>query len=142
VLPADALSWLPHRPPMRLVERVLAIEPGVSARTERRVGDAEWFFDGHFPGLPVVPAIVLIELIAQTGGLAACSTDDGRGTGVQMRLAAVRDFKFPEAAGPRVTLLAEARVTGRLGRMAKIEGRVTADGRLVAAGSVMLSEVD
>ena len=57
----------------------------------------------------------------------------------QLRVAAIGSFKFPAAAGPGATLEACARVAGRLGSMYKIEGEVTADGRLVAAGSLTLA---
>jgi 3-hydroxyacyl-[acyl-carrier-protein] dehydratase len=139
MLPADWLARLPHRPPMRLVEEVLDVDAGRQARTRRAVRATDWYFDGHFPGVPVIPAIVLIELLAQTGGLAAGAgpADEVR----SLRVAAVNDFKFPAGAGPGVTLEATARVAGRLGRLTKIEGTVTADGRIVATGSLMLADV-
>ena len=58
-----------------------------------------------------------------------------------LRLASLNDFKFPSAAGPGVLLQATAQVVGRLGRLVKIAGSVTADGRLVATGTLMLAEV-
>ena len=135
---ADWLARLPHRPPMRLVEEVVEVDPGVTARTRRRARAADWFFDGHFPDAPVIPAIVLVELLAQTGGLAA----GGDGTMARsLRVAAFTGFKFPSAAGPGVLLEATARVAGRFGRLVKIEGTVTADGRLVASGALMLADV-
>jgi 3-hydroxyacyl-[acyl-carrier-protein] dehydratase len=134
----DWLARLPHLPPMRLVEEVVDVDPGITARTRRRVHASDWFFDGHFPGAPVIPAIVLVELLAQTGGLAAGGSEV---TMPSLRVAAFNDFKFPAPAGPGVTLEAVARVAGRLGRLVKIEGTVTADGRLVASGALMLAEV-
>ena len=134
----DWLARLPHRPPMRLVEEVVEVDPGMTARTRRRARADDWFFDGHFPGAPVIPAIVLVELLAQTGGLAA--SGDGT-TARSLRVAAFTEFKFPSAAGPGVLLEARARVAGRFGRLVKIEGTVTADGRLVASGALMLADV-
>jgi 3-hydroxyacyl-[acyl-carrier-protein] dehydratase len=134
----DWLSLLPHQPPMRLVEQVVDVTPGVSARCTRIAHPDDWFFQGHFPGQPVVPAIVLVELLAQTGGLAI-------GGGVErklaLRVAAFGGFKFPRAAGPGMTLEAAARVAGRMGSLHKIEGEVTADGQVVASGSLTLAEV-
>jgi 3-hydroxyacyl-[acyl-carrier-protein] dehydratase len=133
----DWLARLPHQPPMRLPDEVVDVEPGVRARTRRTTRHDDWFFQGHFPGQPVVPAIVLVELLAQTGGLAV----GGDGGPLQLRVAALGGFKFPAAAGPGSTLDASARLVGRMGGLYKIEGAVTADGVIVAIGSVTLAEV-
>lgn len=131
------IDYLPHQPPMRLIQVVLDVVPGVRAVGQRLAHPGDFYFDGHFPGSPVVPAIILIEMLAQTGGIAAAAAED---TGArQLRVAAVGPFRFPAAAGPGVTLEATARVAGRFGRLCKIEGDVTADGRLVASGSLTLA---
>ncbi len=135
----DWLSLLPHRPPMRLVDQVVAIDPGVQAVCRRSTVDADWFFDGHFPGEPVVPAIVLVELIAQTGGLAIGSAV-AAGEPLALRVAALGGFKFPGAAIAGDVLEATARVVGRMGGLYKVEGEVTANGRVVGTGSVTLAE--
>jgi 3-hydroxyacyl-[acyl-carrier-protein] dehydratase len=142
----DYLALLPHAPPMRLVEHVVRVEPGVSATTRRQTRLDDFYFQGHFPDAPVVPAVMLVELLAQTGGLAAgapradATGVDTRVTG--MRVAALGSFKFPAGCGVGVTLEATARVVGRLGRLWKIEGDVFANDVRVATGSLTLAEVE
>ena len=88
--------------------------------------------------MPIVPAVILVEMVAQTGGLAACSGGIPVPAG-GLRLAALGAFKFPGAAGPDQLLEASARVAGRVFGLIKIEGEVTADGVCVAAGSLTLA---
>lgn len=126
---------------MRLVEEIVEIVPGQRAVTRRVTRDDDWFFDGHFPGQPVVPAIALVELLAQTGGLAAGAAASGsEPRPLALRVAALGPFKFPAGAGPGAGLEATARVVGTIGGLYKIEGVVTADGTLVATGSLTLAE--
>jgi len=132
------LDRLPHQPPMRLLEDVVDVIAGESAVGRRTAAAGDFYFQGHFPDFPVVPAIILIEMLAQTGGIAAASSPSAA-TVPALRVAAIGAFKFPAAAGPGALLEARARVAGRLGLLFKIEGEVSADGRVVAVGSLTLA---
>ena len=96
--------------------------PEYRAVCRRPTAADDWFFDGHFPGEPVVPAIVLVELLAQTGGL-AIGSGAAAGEPLALRVAALGGFKFPGAAVAGDVLEATARVVGRMGGLYKIEGR-------------------
>jgi 3-hydroxyacyl-[acyl-carrier-protein] dehydratase len=125
---------------MRLIDDVVDVNHGESATGRRLTRPDDFYFQGHFPGHPVVPAIILIELLAQTRGIAVAATAPGDPPcTLQLRVAAIGPFKFPAAASSGVTLEARARVAGRIGRLFKIEGTVTADGVLVATGSLTLA---
>jgi 3-hydroxyacyl-[acyl-carrier-protein] dehydratase len=134
------VDLLPHRPPMRLVQEIADVIAGTSARGLRVTRPDDWYFQGHFPGDPVVPAIVLIELLAQTGGIAIASGAAAE-TVAKLRVAAIGPFKFPGGARPHQLLEARARVVGRMGAIVKIEGDVLADGVPVAIGSVTLADM-
>ena len=135
----NVIDLLPHQPPMRLIEEVVELEPGVRARCRRTTRPGDFFFDGHFPRQPVVPAVILVEMVAQAGGLAAGAPSAVAGEPLQLRVAALGPFKFPAAAGSDAVLEIDVRVAGSMGGMFKIDGTVTADGQVVAAGSVTLA---
>jgi 3-hydroxyacyl-[acyl-carrier-protein] dehydratase len=127
---------------MRLIETVSELVAGERASGGRRAVETDFYFDGHFPGEPIVPAIILVEMLAQVGGLAAGAPPEGTALeAIRLRVAGLGPFKFPGAARPGAWLEARARVAGRLGSMFKIEGDVTSDGAVVATGSVTLARV-
>jgi len=140
----DPLDLLPHRPPMRLLDAIVNLVPGQSACGRRDLRADDFFFDGHFPDEPIVPAVILVEMIAQVGGLAAAAPDNPAAASAPLRLrvAALGPFRFHHAATPGARLVVDARVAGRFGGLYKIEGEVTANGRVVASGSVMLGSAE
>lgn len=137
MLPIDSL---PHQPPMRLLEEVVVVTRGQHAVGRRVARPDDFYFQGHFPNQPIVPAVILVELLAQTGGVAvatAVPADPQKPR--QLRVAGFGPFKFPAAAVPGAILEATARVVGHFGGVYKIDGTVTADGVVVATGSVTLA---
>jgi 3-hydroxyacyl-[acyl-carrier-protein] dehydratase len=134
------LDLLPHRPPMRLLEEVVSIGPGKEAIGSRLARPEDFYFQGHFPQDPIVPAVILVELVAQVGGLAAgVAGAAGEPRPLRLRVAAIGPFKFPAAARPGSRLEASARVAGSVAGLYKIDGAVTADGIVVATGSLTLA---
>ena len=91
-----------------------------------------------------MPAVILVEMLAQVGGLAAAAPTGAAAPRepVRLRVAGLGPFKFPAAARPGEALDVVARVAGKLGGLYKIEGEVTADGRVVATGRLTLGSAD
>ena len=138
----DLLSLLPHRPPMRLIDEVVDLLPGETAVARRSTHADDFYFHGHFPGDPIVPAAILAEILAQTGGLAAGAPREGQpNSPIALRVAGLGPLKFPAAARAGDVLEARARVVGQIGGLYKIEGDITVAGRTVATGSVTLARI-
>ena len=138
----DALGLLPHQPPMRLLDEVLELQPGKRALVRRVTHEADFYFQGHFPGDPIVPAVILVEMLAQAGGLAVGAPRNGElAKPIALRVAGFGPCKFPAAARAGDVLEASVRVVGQLGDLFKIEGEVSVAGRTVATGAVTLARI-
>ena len=95
----EALQALPHGPEFRFVDEVIALEPGKSAVGQWRLRDEASFFKGHFPGQPILPAVLMVEAIAQLAGVAA-QCDPVVGALPDLRLTAIRTVKVYGTAVP------------------------------------------
>ena len=125
-------SILPHREPFLLIDEVLELEPGKRVVARKTVRADEWYLAGHFPGRPVMPGVLIVEAMAQTGAVAVLSDEENRG---KLALFAGIDnvrFKRIVEPGDELELTCELeRVRGPIGRGAA-EARV--DGTLAARG--------
>ena len=126
---------LPHRYPFLLVDRILELEP------ERIVGIKnvtanEPFFIGHFPDFPVMPGVLIVEAMAQTAGVLVLKSIPDRESKLVF-LVSIERAKFRKPVVPGDQLRIEMSVIRRKGSVAKMEGRATVDGVLVAEAEVM-----
>src|SRR5258705_4875814 len=95
----DLLALLPHKPPMRLLDEVVELRPGKLAIARRVTHETDFYFQGHFPGDPIVPAVILVEMLAQAGGLAAGAPRAGEPQNpIALRVAGLGALKVPAAA--------------------------------------------
>lgn len=133
-----ALNQLPHGKSFRFVDELTALQPGREASATYRVRGDEGFLEGHFPGNPMMPGVILLEAIAQLGGIVA-QTDSEIPALEDLRLTGVRSAKIFGAAVPGDVLEIRAKVEGRMGGLVQIEGEVTHTGRVLASARVTLS---
>jgi 3-hydroxyacyl-[acyl-carrier-protein] dehydratase len=94
----NAEDVLPHRAPFLFVDEVLEVEPGQSAKARWHLSGDEAFFAGHFPGYPVLPGVLIVEALAQTGALAVLT--DERFTGRVVLLGGVDRARFRRQVRP------------------------------------------
>lgn len=135
---ATALQSLPHGPAFRFVEVLTALDPGKSAAGTCLLRGDEAFLAGHFPGRPILPAVIMVEAIAQVAGV-ALQSDPAIPPLSDLRLTAIRSVKILGTAVPGETLHIEAEVQGRMGNLVQALGRVRVGDRLIAEGQVTLS---
>jgi beta-hydroxyacyl-ACP dehydratase FabZ len=134
---------LPHRYPMLLVDRVLEIssrEEGIVV-AEKRVGAGEPFLQGHFPGRPVMPGVLILEALAQTGGIGIRYWDlSARQRGLV--LVGVDRARFRRPVVPGDTVMLRTRVLRSRGELIVAEGVASVEGVTAAEGTMMASFVD
>ena len=122
----SALAALPHGAGFRFVDELYALDPGKSASGGYRLKGSEAFLAAHFPGEPMMPAVLMIEAIAQLAGIAA--QGGASGPPAKLRLAAVRQAKILAAAHPGDQLGIHATLTATLGDLVQAEGQITLPG--------------
>jgi 3-hydroxyacyl-[acyl-carrier-protein] dehydratase len=135
---AHALEALPHGRSFRFVDELVALTPGSEARGIYRIRGDEDFLEGHFPGNPLLPGVILVEAIAQLGGVVV-QTDPEHPAMSDLRLTGIRAAKILGAALPGELLEIRARVEGRMGGLAQVEGEVCGPHGILATAKVTLS---
>ncbi|MEE9285780.1 MAG: 3-hydroxyacyl-ACP dehydratase FabZ, partial [Dehalococcoidia bacterium] len=108
---------IPHRPPFLFIDQILELEPGSRAVGLKQFAFSEPFFQGHFPGNPIVPGVLILEALAQVGCVATLSVPENRGKLVYFAgLNGIR-FRRPVMPGDRVRLeVSLTRTRGRIGK--------------------------
>ena len=135
------LSVLPHRYPLLLVDRVLEMEPKKRIVAIKNVTFNEPIFAGHFPGRPVFPGVLLIEGMAQAGGLLLIHDIPDRAKKL-IYFAGIDEAKFRRPVVPGDQVRYELEVLRLRSTFSKLKGRVTVDGQLCAEAVISSAMVD
>lgn len=128
------LDILPHRYPFLLVDRVVELEPGKRAVGLKNVTYNEPFFQGHWPGQPVMPGVLLLEAMAQVGGIMLLSMLEDKGKGVTAFMAGLDRVRFRRAVVPGDQLTIVAVMERRKGNMGRVHIEARVDERVACEG--------
>ena len=135
------LEHLPHRYPILLVDRVISVDPGKTIHAIKNVTINEPFFMGHFPGKPVMPGVMIIEAMAQTGGLLLLNAIENPENKLAFFMG-IDEVKFRKTVVPGDQLRMEVEMINFKRSMIKIAGKAYVDGKLVAEGTFTAVVVD
>lgn len=126
----EIMEILPHRHPFLLIDTIEELEPGKRAVGKKCVTFSEPYFAGHFPGNPVMPGVLIIEALAQTGAAAILSLPENRGKTAYF--AGIDKAKFKQMVRPGEVLTLETQIIRTKGSIGVGEAVATVDGKLVA----------
>jgi 3-hydroxyacyl-[acyl-carrier-protein] dehydratase len=135
----QALSALPHGPEFRFVDELVELDPGVSAHGKFRLQADTEMMRGHFPGAPMLPGVIMVEALAQLGGV-LLQTRSNAASLEDIRLTAIQRFKIRRSAAPGEEIHLFARLDQVVGSLAQVSGEVcTSAGEVMGSGTVILA---
>jgi 3-hydroxyacyl-[acyl-carrier-protein] dehydratase len=126
------MAALPHRYPLLLVDRVESLDPERGIVAVKAVTMNEQFFQGHFPGRPIMPGVLIIEALAQAAGVLAVESLGLSGSGKLVYFMAIEGAKFRAPVEPGVLLRLEVEFTQKRTTVCKFAGRALVEGKVVA----------
>ncbi len=135
----EIMERIPHRYPFLLVDKILEIEEGKRAVGLKNVTINEPFFQGHFPGYPVMPGALILESLAQVGAVAVLSLPENKGK--LGMFVGVDRFKFKSQVKPGDTLTLEAEMLQMRMNIGKAKVKASVDGKMVAGGEISFAIV-
>jgi len=124
------LAALPHRYPMLLVDRVASLALGETIHAIKAVSFNEQFFQGHFPGRPIMPGVLIVEALAQAAGILAIETFELSGSGKLVYFMAIEEAKFRNPVEPGCLLDLHVSFIRKSARVCKFRGEALVEGKL------------
>lgn len=132
------MTYLPHRYPFLLVDRILALTPGERILALKNVTFNEPFFQGHFPGAPVMPGVLIVEAMGQAGGVLAYeSNPEENPSQYLIYLMGLDNVKFRKPVVPGDQLILELKIVKQRGKTMKMSGTAKVEDRLVAEADIL-----
>jgi beta-hydroxyacyl-ACP dehydratase FabZ len=139
---ADIIRRLPHRYPFLFVDRVIEMVDGERLVAIKNVTADEPFFEGHFPGRPIMPGVLITEAIVQAGGLLARCSSEGLPPGRGIVLAGLEHVRFRRRVVPGDQLRLEVELVHKHRPLWKMKGQALVDGKVAAEAEFLTMEVE
>lgn len=136
----EIMEILPHRFPFLLVDKILEVDAGKRIVGVKNVTINEPFFQGHYPGFPVMPGVMIAEAMAQVGGVMMIKSLDA-GHYIPL-LAGFENFKFRKPVMPGDQLRLEVDLVFVRGTLGKVKGKALVEGKVVAEGEILFAFVE
>jgi 3-hydroxyacyl-[acyl-carrier-protein] dehydratase len=142
-LPVDSIriqELLPHRYPFLLVDRVVELEPHKRILAYKNVTQNEPFFTGHFPGMPILPGVLIVEALAQAGGLLTQLSHAGETAGRMFYMVKVDNARFSSMVVPGDRLDLDVTLKRLIRNVAIYSGVASVNGKEVASADIVCAE--
>jgi len=136
------MQYLPHRYPFLLIDRVNEVIPGEKVTALKNVTINEPFFQGHFPGVPVMPGVIILEAMGQAGGVLAYESLPGRKEDNLVFLTGIDKARFRKPVVPGDQLIFELKLLKKRAKLIRMAGVATVDGVKVAEAEIMAAYGD
>ncbi len=130
---------IPQREPFLMIDEVEEYVPGESATAYKHVSEEEYYFKGHFPGNPIMPGVLIVESLAQTGAVAILSMEENKGRNALF--GGIDKIRFKKQVVPGDTLKLEVKIIKRKGPIGIGEAIATVDGKVAAKGELTFAIV-
>lgn len=136
----EIMKIIPQRPPILMIDKVEELVPGESAIAYKNVCINEPYFQGHFPGQPIMPGVLIVESLAQTGAVAILSMEENKNKNAFF--GGIDKLRFKRPVKPGDVLKLEVKIIKKKGPIGVGEAIATVDGELVTKGELTFAIVD